>query len=76
MTIEQTENKVCIGQPKYTENLLKNFEMQDCRPVSTPAEPGQKLEVATDQDTSMDQQKHQSAVGSLMYLSVCSRPEI
>ena len=76
MTIKQTENEVWIGQPKYTENLLKKLEMQDCRPVSTPAEPGQKLEVATDQDTSMDQQKYQSAVGSLMYLSVCSRPDI
>ena len=58
MTIKQTENEVWIGQPKYTENLLKKFEMQDCKPVSTPAEPGQKLEVATDQDTLMDQQKY------------------
>ena len=76
MTIKQTDEKIWIGQPKYTENLLKKFGMQDCKPVSTPVEPGQKLEAATDRDLTVDQQKYQSAIGSLMYLSVCTRPDI
>lgn len=34
---------VWMGQPIYTENLLTKFNMHNCKPVSTPAEPGTKL---------------------------------
>ena len=65
-----------LGQPTYTENLLKKFGMQDCKPVGTPVDVGTKLEKATSEEESIDQQLYQSAVGSLMYLSVSTRPDI
>ena len=75
--VEQCENNsVWIGQPTYTTNLLQTFGMQDCKPVSTPVNVGSKLTKATDDDESVDQQKYQSAIGSLMYLSVSTRPDI
>ena len=75
--VEQRENNsVWIGQPAYTTSLLQTFGMQDCKPVSTPVNVGSKLTKATDDDDSVDQQKYQSAIGSLMYLSVSTRPDI
>ena len=78
MTVVQDEEQksVWIGQPAYTENLLKKFGMHDCKPVSTPMDIGSKLVIATDEDVCVDQQLYQSAIGSLMYLSVSSRPDI
>ena len=50
--------------------------MQDCTPVNTPVDVGSKLETTTDEDEYADQQQHQSATGSLMYLAVSTRPDI
>ena len=65
-----------IGQPAYVKSLLEKFDMSDCKPVATPVDVSSKLVKATDDEVSVDQQLYQSAVGSLMYLSVCSRPDI
>ena len=50
--------------------------MQDCKPVKTPISAGNKLVKATEQDECVDQKQYQSAVGSLMYLAVSTRPDI
>jgi len=76
MTISQSENEIWIGQPKYTSNLVKKFGMQDCKPVSTPIDPSTQLEAASSEDLPVDQEKYQSVIGSLMYLSVSTRPDI
>ena len=73
---QRKDNSVWIGQPAYTQNLLA-FGMQDCKPVGTPVNISSKLVKATDDDDDcIDQKKYQSAIGSLMYLSVSSRPDI
>lgn len=40
MTVIQNErhNSVWIGQPTYTEKILKKFGMQDCKPIGTPVD--------------------------------------
>lgn len=50
--------------------------MQNCKPVSTPVEPGTKLKESSVTDESVNKQMYQSAIGSLMYLSVGTRPDI
>ncbi len=50
--------------------------MQDCKPVKTPVSVGNKLNKATDSDECVDQTRYQSAIGSLMYLSVSTRPDV
>ena len=78
MSVDQNEkNKtVWIGHPSYIENLLRKFGMQDCTPVNTPVDVGSKLETTTDEEECADQQQYQSAIGSLMYLAVSTRPDI
>ena len=50
--------------------------MQDCKPVGTPVDISAKLVKAKDEDECIDQQLYQSAIGSLLYLSVSTRPDI
>ena len=59
-----------IGQPTYTKEVLKKFGMESCKPVATPAEVGQKLTKGTENSEYVDKVLYQSAVGSLLYLSM------
>ena len=78
MKIEQNEEagSIWIGQPAYIENLLKRLGMQDSKPTSTPADVSLKLQPATSQTEPVNQAEYQSAIGSLMYLAVSTRPDI
>ncbi|KAK3732471.1 hypothetical protein QZH41_003774 [Actinostola sp. cb2023] len=72
----QEDGKVWIGQPTYTENILKKFGMENCKPVSTPVDPNFKLTKAGADNVPHNQSDYQSVVGSLLYLSSVSRPDI
>ena len=67
---------IWIGQPTYVRDVLKKFGMDDSKPVATPVESGNKLVKATDDDELVDTELYQSAVGSLLYLSTKTRPDI
>ena len=76
--VEQNKESgsIWIGQPAYTENLLKRLGIQDSKPTSTPAEVSSKLKPAPSQAEPVNQTEYQSAVGSLMYLAVSTRLDI
>ena len=73
---DKTKGNVWVGQQAYTEILLKKFGMESAKPVATPVENSTKLVKATDSQECIDQQKYQSAVGSLLYLAMATRPDI
>ena len=73
---DETMGNVWVGQHAYTENLLRKFGMESAKPVATPVDTSTKLEKATDCDECIDQQQYQSAVGSLLYLAMATRPDI
>ena len=50
--------------------------MDNSKPVSTPADPNTTLTKTADDEQSVDQQLYQSAIGSLLYLSGGTRPDI
>ena len=58
------------------QNLLTKYGMQDCNPVSKSVEPGTKLGLVNESNECVDKQLYQLADGSLMYLSVSTRPDI
>lgn len=73
---DESTGSVWIRQPAYVETLLEKFSMDQAKVIATPVDPCTKLVKATEEDNSFDQQKYQSAVGSLLYLSVATRPDI
>ena len=73
---DDTTGTVWIGQPAYTEALLKKFEMDQAKVSATPVDSSNKLVKASEGDNAFDQHMYQSAVGSLLYLSVATRPDI
>ena len=73
--VQRDSSGIWIGQPGYAKKILRQFGMTESNPVSTPVDISQK-----DQDSenspSADRSVYQAAVGSLMYLSLWTRPDI
>ena len=36
----QNKHGIVMSQSKYVQKLLEQFKMKDCKPISTPTEPG------------------------------------
>lgn len=70
----QFDNCVKMSQAKYVDKILERFDMQDCKPRSTPCE--QKLNYTDGADMMIDVRRYREVVGSLIYLSVCTRPDL
>ena len=60
----------------FTKSILSKYRMSDAKPVKTPVCINSKLLKATEESELVDQSLYQSAVGSLLYLSTRSRPDI
>jgi hypothetical protein len=74
--IQNTETgEIWMGQSVYTSNVLTKFGMTDSKSVRTPVDVSTKL-VKDDGSEKIDKVKYQSAVGSLLYLSTRTRPDI
>ena len=69
-------NEIWIGQSAYSKDLLRRFRMNESKPVDTPFDSSSKLKKAQEGEQKCDQQQYQSAVGSLLYLSTKTRPDI
>jgi hypothetical protein len=76
LQVVRKDGKVWIGQPSYSENMLKKFGMADCKPCETPVDVSSKLVKGTEDSKPMNKEKYQSAVGSLLYLSSATQPDI
>ena len=78
VAVDQETNPDCIwiGQPAYTQRVLDKFRMDQAKPVPTPVDASAKLVKTSEDEETIDQVKYQSAVGSLLYLSMWTRPDI
>jgi hypothetical protein len=68
-----------IHQESMIRNILKRFNMTDCKPASTPFAPNTHLVKSTDKESTTfleDNDCYRSAVGSTMYLAICTCPDI
>ena len=75
IVVRRTEDDIALSQPYYTENILTAFDMSNCNPRVTPADPT-PLRAATEGEEPIDKQLYASAVGSLLWLSTNTRPDI
>jgi hypothetical protein len=70
-----------LSQKVYLEKVLKKFSMHACNPTPAPIVKGDKYESFQNSRNKyeIDQMKsvpYASAVGSLMYAQVCTRPDL
>lgn len=72
--IERSDGVISLHQSNYIDTLLKKFNMSECNVVSTPLE--NKLNyVALNSDEKYDA-PCQSVIGCLMYVMICTRPDL
>lgn len=63
----------CIRQRKYIIDLVKEFGMENAKDSKYPIDPGYGK---SESEKLMDNTQYQKLIGSLLYLSVNSRPDI
>ena len=78
---DRPSRNISISQKQYIIDMLERYGMSDCKPVSTPMSPGSKLSTSMapsslEDITFMKPVPYLSAVGSLMYLAITTRPDI
>jgi transposase InsO family protein len=81
ITRDRQARTISLSQTSYIDAILSRFSLSDTKPVATPITPGTILSKADcpSDDTKQTQMKktpYREAVGSLMYASVASRPDI
>jgi hypothetical protein len=83
LQIEHFQNGILVHQSTYTEKVLKHFYMEKAHPLSTPMVVS-SLDVKNtlfrhredDEEILSPEVPYLSAIGALMYLVNCTRPDI
>ena len=68
MQVKQRPGQIFISQEKYADDLLKKFNMQDCKPLAIPMAMNEKLS-KDDGQNKVDATVYKSLVSSLIYLT-------
>lgn len=70
---DRKQGTLKLTQSEYVKNLLKKFGMEDCHKTATPMEVNFNLPKADKIDQRFP---YQELIGGLLYLAVCTRPDI
>jgi hypothetical protein len=78
---DRANRTISMSQSKYIEEVLKCFNMEECKPIGTPLDVNSKLLKLTEEEFQGIQEEMQgipykAAVGSLMYAMVGIRPDL
>lgn len=76
LEVERNQSEIKIGQKQFILDLLKQFNMNDCRKGLTPLDPGLQLKCTNEECVRSDKTLYQSLIGSLLYLAKCTRPDL
>jgi hypothetical protein len=73
---DRTAGTIKISQRRLVDDLLSKFSMQDSKPRTTPL--ASSVELTKDENNLLDKGQYPYAelIGSLIYLAVCTRPDI
>ena len=80
--IKRDEYTTHLSQTSLAESLLVDFDMMGCTPVKTPMEPHTLLtahgpnDLPDDPEKPVSQVRYQHLVGTLLYLTVWTRPDL
>jgi hypothetical protein len=78
---DRKTHTIIMRQTSYIEEMLRRFNMEDCKPVATPSDANSKLLKFSDEEfgnvqMEMEGVPYKAAVGSLMYAMVGTRPDL
>lgn len=71
--IDKQNNIITLSQENYIDQLLLKFNTSECKTVNTSMETKLNIDKCSDSNSS---KPYQQLLGSLMYLSVLTRPDI
>ena len=74
--VRQGEGWLQIQQRHFLLNIVKRFGLEDAHPVATPADVSVTLEADDGVSKLVDQQNYQQIIGSLLYASGGTRPDV
>jgi hypothetical protein len=74
-------NGLTMKQTAYIEKIVTKFNMEECKPLSVPMQKGTKPNakmspIDNNGKSKMVDIPYKSAIGSLLYLAMCTRPDI
>ena len=78
---DRTKRKLWLNSKQYILRKLEEFGMEDCKPIGTPMDPGISLSKedcpkTPEEIEAMRNIPYMSAVGSLLFLALLTRPDI
>ncbi|UYV79065.1 hypothetical protein LAZ67_17000981, partial [Cordylochernes scorpioides] len=77
LEIDKEKGLIFLSQTSYIKRILDKFNMTSCNSSGTPVDPNMKLTRENINDThDMHNVPYAEAIGCLMFLAVCSRPDI
>jgi len=71
-----TPDRLGVTQKPYIDIVLKRFDMENSLTVSTPLPKGIQLKSGTEDERILDPSIYQSIIGSLMYVTTGTRPDL
>ena len=79
MKIERSDMRlglrtISMSQEQYVEEILERHGMANCNPARTPM--GNDIQLPVLNEAEVDITEYQRCIGSLMYLMICTRPDI
>ena len=70
LEVWQRQKEIFLSQGKYTIDILKRFEMLDCKSMATPMDANfKKLKESTSNSDMIYPTMYRQLIGSLMYLT-------
>ncbi|CAK9796582.1 Copia protein [Anthophora quadrimaculata] len=72
--VDREDDKITLDQTAYINTVLKNFNMYECNPVSTPLP--SKLNYVALNSNDKCEAPCRNLIGCLMYIMICTRPDL
>lgn len=76
ITRDRGSRTIKLSQELMTKELVSRYGLEECKPRSIPLPPSAKMSRDDGETLNKETYSYNQLVGSLMYLSVCTRPDI